>query len=76
MKWEYVAIFRRVATARLMGLAEQPLAFHLSCPHLTVASLLFMNISFLAPPALVILSVTGYVLQQFTIDCAYITIPL
>ncbi|KAI5479009.1 cystathionine gamma-synthase [Pseudohyphozyma bogoriensis] len=44
-----------------------PLAFRVSSSHLTVASLLFMNISFLAPPALSVISVTGYILQQFTI---------
>lgn len=49
------------------GAEVGPLAFTVSSAHLTVASLLFLNISFLAPPALTIMSVTGYIAQQFTV---------
>jgi hypothetical protein len=47
--------------------ASQPIALHISSPHLTVASLCFLNISFLSPPALEILSVGAYILQSFSI---------
>lgn len=44
-----------------------PIALHISSPHLTVASLCFMNIALDSPPALEILSVGAYIIQTFSV---------
>ncbi|ORY91477.1 hypothetical protein BCR35DRAFT_298642 [Leucosporidium creatinivorum] len=44
-----------------------PIALQLSSPHLTVASLCFLNITFESPPNMEILSVGAYVIQSFAI---------
>lgn len=47
-----------------------PLALHVSSPHLTVASLLFMSVTFENPPdGLKIISVQAFVRQEFEIHC-------
>ena len=42
---------------------------HISTANLTVASLAFVNITLLAPPALKILSVAGFIAQSFELTC-------
>ncbi|KAL8277053.1 hypothetical protein RQP46_010587 [Phenoliferia psychrophenolica] len=42
-----------------------PIAMHVSSSHLTVSSLVFLNITFLAPPALKIMSVAAFIQQSF-----------
>ncbi|KAM0748003.1 hypothetical protein T439DRAFT_328663 [Meredithblackwellia eburnea MCA 4105] len=54
-------------TVQDLGADIGPVALHVSSAHLTVASLLFMNITLMAPPALQIFSVTAFVAQQFQI---------
>lgn len=48
-----------------------PIALHVSSPHLTVASLLFLSVTFEKPPeGLKIMSVQAFVRQEFEIHCA------
>jgi hypothetical protein len=47
-----------------------PIALHISSPHLTVASLIFLGITLESPPeGLKIMSVQAFVRQQFEIHC-------
>lgn len=46
-----------------------PISLHVSSPHLTVASLLFLSITFERPPeGLKIMSVSAHILQSFDIS--------
>ncbi|GAA5839444.1 hypothetical protein JCM11251_002728 [Rhodosporidiobolus azoricus] len=54
-----------------------PIALHISSPHLTVASLLFMGITFEQPPdGLKIMSVQSFVRQEFEIHYSNKEVPV
>ncbi|GEM08554.1 immunoglobulin E-set domain protein [Rhodotorula toruloides] len=54
-----------------------PIALHVSSPHLTVASLLFMSVTFEDPPeGLKIMSVQAFVRQEFEIHYSASEIPV
>lgn len=53
-----------------------PIALHISSPHLTVASLLFLSVTFERPPeGLKIMSVSAFILQSFDVTFVDKSIP-
>lgn len=53
-----------------------PISLHISSPHLTVASLLFLSVTFERPPeGLKIMSVSAFILQSFDITFVDKTVP-
>lgn len=48
-----------------------PISLHISSPHLTVASLIFLSVCFEQPPeGMKIMSVQAFVRQEFEVHCA------
>ncbi|GAA5955082.1 hypothetical protein JCM3765_003188 [Sporobolomyces pararoseus] len=53
-----------------------PISLHISSPHLTVASLLFLSVTFEKPPeGLKIMSVSAFILQSFDVTFVDKTVP-